>query len=81
VVRATGGIVDTVHDGDTGFTFDAFTADACWGALQRALGAYRGDPHAWRRMQRAGIAADFSWPMSARGYQQIYEWAIARTGG
>jgi starch synthase len=37
VVRSTGGLADTVRDGQTGFTFDAFTVDAFWMAVQRAL--------------------------------------------
>ena len=31
--------------------------------------------------QKAGMAADFSWERSAYGYQQLYEWAIARMRG
>jgi starch synthase len=79
VVRATGGLVDTVPDGETGFTFEAFTTDACWAALARAIGVYRTDPGAWRTLQRNGMTRDFSWTLSAHGYEQMYRWAIART--
>jgi starch synthase len=81
VVRATGGLVDTVQDGVTGFAFRDFSVEACAAALQRAIWVYRTDPEGWRRLQQNGMAADFSWTSSARGYQQIYEWAIARTRG
>jgi starch synthase len=81
VVRATGGLADTVEDGETGFTFGPYDVDAFWSALQRAIAAYRQAPDGWREMQRRGMARDFSWAPSARGYQQLYEWAIARVRG
>jgi starch synthase len=81
VVRATGGLADTVRSGVTGFTFDYYSADDCWNALRHALYIYRSDPDTWRMIQRQGMASDFSWPTSARAYQQLYEWAIARVRG
>lgn len=32
-------------------------------------------------MQRNGMTSDFSWQTSTRGYQQVYEWALARSRG
>jgi starch synthase len=81
VVRATGGLADTVQDGITGFTFDHYSSEAFWQALQRAIYIYNVDKESWRMVQRAGMQADFSWERSARGYQQLYEWAIARMRG
>jgi starch synthase len=81
VVRATGGLADTVRDGVTGFTFGGYSADDFWNALRGALHIYRVDPDSWRALQRQGMACDFSWPASARAYQQVYEWAIARARG
>jgi starch synthase len=46
--------------------------------LHRAIGVYRDNPAAWRAMQRAGMATDFSWSASAHGYEQIYGWAMGR---
>ena len=81
VVRATGGLADTVQDGMTGFTFDDYSSAAFWQALQRAIHIYNVDQKSWRALQRAGMAADFSWQRSAYGYQQLYEWAIAKMSG
>jgi starch synthase len=81
VVRATGGLADTVHDGITGFTFYDFSSAAFWDALQRAIYFYNVDKDTWRRIQTNGMTADFSWSRSAQGYQQLYEWAIARVRG
>ncbi len=81
VVRATGGLADTVQDAVTGFTFIGYSAGAFWNALQRALYIYNVDPEIWRGLQRTGMQTDFSWERSARGYQQLYEWAQARVRG
>jgi starch synthase len=81
VVRATGGLADTVQDGITGFTFFDYSSDAFWQTLQRAIYIFNEDKDIWRAIQRHGMAADFSWERSAQGYQQLYEWAIARTFG
>jgi starch synthase len=79
VVRATGGLADTVHDTATGFTFSGYSVEDFWDALRRALYIYREDQESWRVIQRRGMTRDSSWATSAQGYQQIYEWAIART--
>ncbi len=81
VVRATGGLADTVQDGVTGFTFYQYSADDFWRAVQRAIYIYRIDRDIWRRIQQHGMQADYSWTRSALGYQQLYDWAIARVRG
>lgn len=81
VVRATGGLADTVKDGATGFTFTHHSADAFWEALQRALNVYYGNGKRWRRIQENAMNTDFSWQQSAAGYEQLYGWAIARARG
>lgn len=81
VVRAIGGLADTVRDMVTGFTFYDFSSTDLWDAIARALFIYRNDPDSWRSIQRQGMLSDFSWDNSARGYQQLFEWAIARVRG
>ncbi len=81
VVRATGGLADTVRAGVTGFTFLNYSADDFWNALREALFVYRNDPESWRAIQVKGMTSDFSWESSARAYQQLYGWAIARMRG
>ena len=78
VVRSTGGLADTVQDGETGFTFGPYTAEAFWTALQRALLVYNTDGEAWRGLQSRGMTADHSWREAARGYEQLYRWALSR---
>jgi starch synthase len=80
IVRATGGLADTVQDGITGFTFYDFSADSFFDTIQRATYIYNVDPDSWRRIQINGMNTDFSWKRSALGYQQLYEWAMAQMG-
>jgi starch synthase len=81
VVRAVGGLADTVHDyspGDaksTGFVFTDYTGLALLDALGRALALYR-EPERWRAVQLAAMREDNSWDHSAREYVTIYERAI-----
>lgn len=81
VVRATGGLADTVQDGITGFSFYDYNWESFWQAIQRAIYVYNVDKGSWAQIQRNGMAADYSWDRSALGYQQLYEWAIARVRG
>jgi starch synthase len=81
VVRATGGLADTVQEGVTGFRFDDYSADAFWQAVQRALYVYNVNAIHWQTIQRNGMTADYSWERAAQGYLQLYEWAQARVRG
>ncbi|MCC7359858.1 MAG: glycogen synthase [Anaerolineales bacterium] len=81
VVRATGGLVDTVQDGVSGFSFADYTTGAFWDALQRAIYVYNVDRPRWQGIQRTGMTADYSWGRAAQSYQQVYAWALARMRG
>jgi starch synthase len=75
VVRATGGLADTVRPAaqpeGTGFVFPLATAESLWGALEEARALFA-DREAWRRLQRRGMACDFGWDLSAAGYEDLY---------
>lgn len=81
VVRATGGLVDTVSDAGrspqhgTGFVFKPYTPAALLGAIDRAAAAYA-DPDRWSAIQQRGMAADFSWQASAQQYVDLYRSAV-----
>jgi len=82
VVRATGGLVDTVEPWDpvtgrgTGFRFDHADGTGMMWALDQALAAHR-DREGWERLMKNGMARDFSWTRSAREYVELYRHAIA----
>lgn len=81
VVRATGGLADTVVDCTpenlaggraTGFTFLVPSAQAFLEAVQRALTMHEKDPAAWRQLQETGMRLDWSWTRSAAEYEKVY---------
>jgi starch synthase len=71
VVRATGGLDDTVTD-ETGFKFWGYNGWEMLLALRFALGVYRDGPVRWRRMREAAMQADFSWTQSGAAYRDLY---------
>lgn len=70
VVRATGGLDDTVDD-STGFKFSEYSSDALLARLRDALEAY-GDRKKWHDMMREGMRRDYSWDSSAGAYSELY---------
>ncbi len=71
LVRATGGLIDTVLEGKTGFHFHDHGAEAMVEALSQALDIFV-NPDAWHEFQRRGMMEDFSWSRSALKYANIY---------
>jgi len=71
VVRATGGLDDTI-EGGTGFKFWNYSGSALMGALRAAREAFA-DAEGWRATMLAGMAKDFSWRVSAAEYARLYE--------
>ncbi len=87
VVRATGGLRDTVVDPTekqgpgTGFKFHAFNSADLVIAVRRAIEVFQ-DRKNWRAMMRKAMDQDFSWERSASEYIDVFEKAIAtRRGG
>jgi starch synthase len=80
VVRATGGLDDTIEGFDartgrgTGFKFESYTGQALLACLREALRTYA-DEKAWRKVQANGMAKDFSWQASASEYLRLYDTA------
>ena len=82
VVRATGGLDDTIENFDpatgkgTGFKFSEYSAEAMLETIHRAISVYK-SRDVWMQLIRNGMARDFSWAVSAREYVRIYERACA----
>ena len=86
IVRATGGLADTVVDvcEDTladksanGFVLDGDTPHALWVAMERVCRTWQ-DKKLWQRVQQNGMRRDFSWTHAANEYVALYRDAIAR---
>lgn len=83
VVHATGGLKDTVtpflDDADraTGFAFSHYNAEALLEAIDVALSAWR-MPRTWKRLQKNAMKQDFSWELSAKRYEELFQAVKAR---
>jgi starch synthase len=78
IVRATGGLADTVEPADpatgagTGFLFTDYTPEAFAGAINAALKAFKNQKQ-WRRLMQNAMSQDFSWERSASAYLNLYQ--------
>ncbi|MGA7245855.1 MAG: glycogen synthase, partial [Terracidiphilus sp.] len=77
VVRATGGLDDTVEEWNpdlstgTGFKFDRYDAQALLDVIDRSLAAFN-DKKQWTQLMQNGMAQNFSWDKPAREYAAVY---------
>lgn len=87
VVRAVGGLMDTITDTTpetlaqgtaTGFRFGPYTAVAFQSAVHRALACYQYQPEAWRQIIRTGMRQNWSWDRSAAEYEALYRKILGR---
>jgi starch synthase len=78
VVRATGGLDDTIRSfdrettGGNGFKFEEYDAGSFLTAIKGALDLYQ-DEETWEKLMANGMAEDFSWERSAHAYIEIYK--------
>jgi starch synthase len=81
VVRATGGLADTIVDATeanlaagraTGFSLLANYPTAFLSAVERALDLYRQRPDRWLQLMQTGMRQDWSWDRSAAEYEKVY---------
>jgi starch synthase len=83
IVRAVGGLEDTVQDFNSldgsgnGFKFKEFRADKFLEKIYEALFAYA-DKESWRKLQMNGMSEDHSWENAARKYVQLYQLARSK---
>ncbi len=71
VVRAVGGLNDTVKQGETGFVFEKAHHMSLISAVKAGIKKFA-DKEQWRKIQLAGMSKDFSWEASAREYLNLY---------
>jgi starch synthase len=81
VVRATGGLADTVTDTNaetlaagtaTGLSFKAHSESALRETVDRAVALWRDHRETWRQVMRTGMRQDWSWDRSAAEYERLY---------
>ena len=81
VVRATGGLADTVKNATeenlaagiaTGFSFEAYSASALYETVRWALHLYHERPTDFQQVVQAAMRQDWSWDRSAEAYEAMY---------
>ncbi len=78
IVRATGGLADSVVDYDprtdtgNGFSFKKFSPESLLMATVRAVESYK-DEKKWKKLVQRSMALDFSWATSAEEYMKLYQ--------
>jgi starch synthase len=81
IVRATGGLADTVlqYDGEkgTGFRFGEYSSQEMMSAIRQALSVYS-DPQQWQALSLRGMSQDWSWKRSAAEYLELYKSICAK---
>ncbi|HEY4135116.1 MAG TPA: glycogen synthase GlgA [Alphaproteobacteria bacterium] len=76
IAHKTGGLADTIEDGETGFLFKNVSVPSLIGAVGRAFDTYS-SPHKINAMRRAAMARKSGWKHSARTYRMIFHKALA----
>mgnify|MGYP001001377854 FL=1 len=71
VVRAVGGLRDSVREPDAGFVFWEYSVPELHAAMQRALAVFR-DSEAMLAMRVRCMTADYSWGRSTGDYLAMY---------
>lgn len=72
IVRNVGGLRDTIHEPDNGFTFNHYNSGDMLYAINRALEKYA-DKDEWQKLVIRVMKTDFSWDVSAKKYAELYD--------
>lgn len=82
IVRATGGLADTVEPWfagrgtGTGIVFNTPNRAGFMWAVEEALRLYFDAPDEYIAVRKNGMTRDFAWGESARRYEEVYRWAL-----
>ncbi len=82
IVRETGGLKDTVEPYNkfestgTGFSFVNYNAHEMAGTVRFAYDVFHNYTREWNKIIDRGMKTDYSWNVSARKYQEMYDWMI-----
>lgn len=84
IVRATGGLAETIIDFDknnekgNGFSFDEYCPNELLRTIERALRVYVEQPDTWEQLVKRTLSLDFSWDKSAQKYMDLYYLAMGK---
>jgi starch synthase len=83
IVRATGGLDDTIQEFDpgteqgNGFKFGEYSSAALVEEVKKALAVYQ-NKRLWQKLVKKAMKEDFSWKRSALKYAELYDRVLSR---
>jgi starch synthase len=77
IAHATGGLADTIDDGETGFLFSDLSGEGLFSACRRAFDVFA-DDDVLTEMRQAAMARCFHWSGAAAEYEALYERLVGR---
>jgi starch synthase len=80
IAHATGGLADTIQEGETGFLFFDLSSDGLMAACRRAFDTFSDDEQL-AAMRRSAMARSFAWERSAQEYERVYRSLWRPTSG
>ena len=81
LVRAVGGLKDTVEHDVTGFVFEQLDPPTLASAILEAAASYTARRDHFRAMQRVAMQKHMGWDRAAAHYDALYRLAVARRAG
>ncbi len=72
----TGGLAETISDGETGFLFKQPSTESFLGGVRRAFSAFMAEDRL-NTMRRSAMARSFSWDLSAACYSALYQKTVS----
>lgn len=73
LVRETGGLKDTIHEGENGFTFQEASPQTIRESIQRAFSLWENKPAEWKRLIENAMKKDHSWKKGMQEYLALYK--------
>lgn len=73
IAHRTGGLIDSIKNGDNGFLFNNYSAETLRETVEKAIHIWRHEKKRYHEMVENALATDFSWDKSAKEYLRLYE--------
>ena len=73
IAHRTGGLIDSIKNGDNGFLFNNYSAETLRETVEKAVHIWRHEKKHYHEMVENALSTDFSWDKSAKEYLRLYE--------
>lgn len=77
IAHRTGGLIDSINNGNNGFLFNNYSAETLRDTVEKAVNMWKHEKTKYKEMVENALNADFSWDKSAKEYLRLYEKLIS----